>query len=167
MASCLVNYQFCLSCMHITVIYNTIKGLMCTFRASCYSARLSWALVLTWVSPFVQDKNVGFVLGKNRLSRYDIHAEGALPSSITTGFKFYHGTIHALLPQNLDNKKFDSNKSLWLPYLICLRALSINPIDSLTMLNKNTYFLAFFKCFVLRLPSIEPRGSIMGVAIFA
>ena len=34
---------------------NTIKGLTCTFRASCYSVCLSWALVLTWVSPFVQD----------------------------------------------------------------------------------------------------------------
>ena len=32
------------------------QGLTCTFRSSCYSARLSWALVLTWVSPFVQDK---------------------------------------------------------------------------------------------------------------
>ena len=69
-----------------------MKDLTCTFRASCYSARLSWALVLTWVSPFVQDKNVGFWVGGgggggrergNRLSRYDIRAEGALPPSIT------------------------------------------------------------------------------------
>ena len=39
--------------------YHTIKDLTCTFRASCYSARLSWALVITWVSPFVQDKVLG------------------------------------------------------------------------------------------------------------
>ena len=45
-----------------------------------YSACLSWALVLTWVSPYVQDKKEG--LG-NRLSRYDIHADGALSPSIT------------------------------------------------------------------------------------
>ena len=32
------------------------KGSMCTFRASCYSTQLSWVLVLTWVSPFVQEK---------------------------------------------------------------------------------------------------------------
>ena len=37
-----------------------VNDLTCTFRTSCYSARLSWALVLTWVSPFVQDKIVGF-----------------------------------------------------------------------------------------------------------
>ena len=56
-----------------------------TFGASCYNARLSWALVLTWVSPFVQDKKKELSLGwgKNRLSRYDIRAEGALPPSIT------------------------------------------------------------------------------------
>ena len=35
---------------------NTIKGSTCTFRASCYSTYLSWALVLTGVRPFVQDK---------------------------------------------------------------------------------------------------------------
>ena len=33
-----------------------VKDLTCTFRASCYSARLSWALVLTWVSHFIKDK---------------------------------------------------------------------------------------------------------------
>ena len=37
--------------------YNTLRGLTCTIRESCYSARLSWALVLTWVSPLVQDKS--------------------------------------------------------------------------------------------------------------
>ena len=31
---------------------------MCAFRASCYSACLSWALVLTQGSHFVQDKLV-------------------------------------------------------------------------------------------------------------
>ena len=44
-------------------------------RASCYSARLSWALVQT------KTKKVGFHLGKNRLSHYDIRAEGTLPPS--------------------------------------------------------------------------------------
>ena len=58
-------------------------GLTCTFRASRYIARLSWALVLTWVSPFIQDKNAGvWVWHENRLSHYNIRAEGALPSSI-------------------------------------------------------------------------------------
>ena len=32
-------------------------------RANCYSTRLSWALVLTWFSPFVQDKNGGIWVG--------------------------------------------------------------------------------------------------------
>ena len=40
-------------------------------------------IVLTWVSPFVQDKKVGFGLGMNRLSCNVNHAEGALPPSIT------------------------------------------------------------------------------------
>ena len=35
-----------------------------TFRASCYSARLSWALVLTWVSPFDLDIKFGFGFGE-------------------------------------------------------------------------------------------------------
>ena len=56
---------------------------MCSFGASCYSARLSWALVLTWVNPFIQDKTVEVWDGRSRLSRYDIRAEGALPPSIT------------------------------------------------------------------------------------
>ena len=43
--------------------YNTTKGLTCTLIASCYSARLSWALVLTWVGPFVHDQNVGVWVG--------------------------------------------------------------------------------------------------------
>ena len=65
--------------------YNYKKDLTCTFRASCYSGHLSWALVLTWVSHFVQDeKKVGVLgWGKNWLSRYDLRAEGALPPSIT------------------------------------------------------------------------------------
>ena len=29
------------------------------FIASCYSTRLSWSLVLTWVSPFAQDQKGG------------------------------------------------------------------------------------------------------------
>ena len=45
---------------------------------------MSWALVLTWVSPFVHDKKgVCFGWDKNRFSHYDIRAEGALPPSIT------------------------------------------------------------------------------------
>ena len=55
------------------------KGLTCTFRASCYSACLSWALVLTWVIPFIQDKKVGVWVGRE----IGIHTEGALPPSIT------------------------------------------------------------------------------------
>ena len=67
-----------------TIQYNTIKGLACTFRASRYSACLSWALVLNWVSPFVQHKNLAvWVWEESRLSRYDIRAAGALPPSIT------------------------------------------------------------------------------------
>ena len=62
------------------------KDLSCTFRASCYSARLSWALVVTWVSPFVQNKNVG---EENRFSRYDIRAVGALPPSVNVSFNVF------------------------------------------------------------------------------
>ena len=40
------------------------KGLTCTFRASCYSARLSWALVLTWVSPSSKIKKVWVWVGR-------------------------------------------------------------------------------------------------------
>ena len=45
------------------------KGLTCTFRARCLRTRLSWALVLTWVIPFVQDKTnkVGFRLGEKQV----------------------------------------------------------------------------------------------------
>ena len=51
-----------LKSIYLSIYLSISKGLTCTFRASCYSARLSWALVLTWVSPFVQDKKslVGF-----------------------------------------------------------------------------------------------------------
>ena len=56
-----------------------VAQLTCTFRASCYSARLSWAIVLTWVSPF----RAGLGCDENRFSFYDIRAEGALPPSIT------------------------------------------------------------------------------------
>ena len=54
-------------------------------QSKLYSARLSWALVLTWVSPIVQDKNKRWGLGweESRLSHNDIRAEGALPPSIT------------------------------------------------------------------------------------
>ena len=45
------------SCSVQKAIY---KDLTSTFRASWYSARLSWTLVLTWVSPFVQDKTKSF-----------------------------------------------------------------------------------------------------------
>ena len=39
------------------IIYLSIyKDLTCTFRASCYSARLSWVLVLTWVNFFTETK---------------------------------------------------------------------------------------------------------------
>ena len=42
------------------IIFTVIsKDLTCTFRAICHSARLSWMLVLTWVSPFVKDKCSG------------------------------------------------------------------------------------------------------------
>ena len=43
------------------------KDLLCIFRTSCYSVRLSWVLVLTWVCPFVQDKRVGFGLGEDQV----------------------------------------------------------------------------------------------------
>ena len=69
--------------IYLSIYLSIYKGLTCTFRAGCYSTHLSWALVLTWVCPFVQDQNVGFGLGNNRLSHYNIRAEGALPPSIT------------------------------------------------------------------------------------
>ena len=49
-----------------------------------FNVHIQNKLVLTWVSPFAQDKK-SWVLcwGKNRLSRYDIRAEGALLSSVT------------------------------------------------------------------------------------
>ena len=54
-------YQVSLTTSNRISIYKVITR---TFIASCYSARLSWALVLTWVSPFVQDKKLGFGLGE-------------------------------------------------------------------------------------------------------
>ena len=44
-------------------------------------------------------------------------------------------SVHALVPKNMDH--LHGNKTPWLPYLLCLHALPINPVDSLTMLNKN------------------------------
>ena len=41
-------------------------GLTCTFRASCYNARLSWALVLAEISSFVEDRIEGW--GRDRRS---------------------------------------------------------------------------------------------------
>ena len=54
--------------------HNTLKGLTCTFRASCYSARLSRALVLTKTDK----KGLGLGWRESRFSRYDIRDEGAL-----------------------------------------------------------------------------------------
>ena len=42
--------------LYLSIYLSIYKGLTCTFRARCYSASLLWALVLTWVSPPVQDK---------------------------------------------------------------------------------------------------------------
>ena len=55
---------------------------MCTFRASCYRARWSWALVLTWLALSSKTQKLGLGWGKSRLSRYDINAEEAPPPSI-------------------------------------------------------------------------------------
>ena len=63
--------------------------------------------------------------------------------------KYFLPSFHTCLSASI----FQGNKTLWLPNLVCLRALPINPIDSLTMWSKsykNAYFLAFFKCFVLQ-----------------
>ena len=49
---------------HTTAFVTPIVEHWLEREISCYSARLSWALVLTWVSPFVQDKTVGFGLGE-------------------------------------------------------------------------------------------------------
>ena len=49
---------------HTTAFVTPIVEHWLEREISCYSARLSWALVLTWVSPFVQDKKVGFGLGE-------------------------------------------------------------------------------------------------------
>ena len=58
------NTMQCNTIQYNTIQYNTIKGLTSTFRSSCYSARLSWALVLTWVSPFTKTtKMLGFGFG--------------------------------------------------------------------------------------------------------
>ena len=58
---------------------------MCTFRASCYSARTFVVGARSDLGqPFhPRQKSLVCVGGKNRLSRYDIQAEGALPPSIT------------------------------------------------------------------------------------
>ena len=39
----------------------------CTFITSCYSTRLSWALVLAKASPVVQDKNRGLEDENNKV----------------------------------------------------------------------------------------------------
>ena len=48
---------------------------------------LSWALVLTWISPFIPRQKscvwFGRRIGTFQVSCYDIHAEGALPPRIT------------------------------------------------------------------------------------
>ena len=49
---------------HLCQCLSIYKDLTCIFRASCYSAHLSWVLVLTWISPFVQDKKLGLGWGK-------------------------------------------------------------------------------------------------------
>ena len=78
MRTCFLFWWVCVfmsvrSCLYVIIgiIINIIiiinKGLTCTFRASCCSARLSWELVLTWVSPFVQDIKVGFGLGEEQV----------------------------------------------------------------------------------------------------
>ena len=65
-----VNYTVHIYLSVCLYIYLSIyKGLTCTFRESCYSARLSWALVLTWVSPFVQRKE-GNVLFNDALDTF-------------------------------------------------------------------------------------------------
>ena len=62
--------------------WNFIQGLTCTFRVSCYSTRLSWALVLTWVSPFVPDKAY---LWESGFGRYLANgATSAVPSKTTS-----------------------------------------------------------------------------------
>ena len=48
--------------LQIYILSNTINGLMCTSRASCYSTRLSWVLVLAWVSPFAEGRKEMFYL---------------------------------------------------------------------------------------------------------
>ena len=57
--------------------------LTCTFRASCYSTRLSWALLLANDSPINQTGTDGS--GRKRTSsRCSIRAEGALPPGWVT-----------------------------------------------------------------------------------
>ena len=38
---------------------------MCTYRAKCYSTRLSWELDLAEVRPFIQDKMGSLIKGEN------------------------------------------------------------------------------------------------------
>ena len=51
-----LNIQTVIFKERIPLVYYVRKDLTCTFRASCDSARFSVALVLTWVSLFVQQK---------------------------------------------------------------------------------------------------------------
>ena len=54
--SWLNRYYLKIYSFDLSIYISIYKDLMCTFRASCYSARLSWALVLSLVSPYVKDK---------------------------------------------------------------------------------------------------------------
>ena len=52
------------SLVMLSTNHQSMKGLMCTFRASCYSICLSWVLVLIQVRPFIQHKKkLGFGFG--------------------------------------------------------------------------------------------------------
>ena len=71
-------------CLEISIYISIYTDLTCIFKASCYSARLSWGASSNLGQPFrPRQKQLDLDWGKNRLSGYDIRAEGALPPSIT------------------------------------------------------------------------------------
>ena len=102
---------------------------MCTFRASCYSRRLSCTLVLILVQGKKKKREKKWGLGweKSRLPRYDIRAEGAL------------GTAQ----YNCDS---DSKK---IGYFIC--NVSLKRINSKQKYVRLTFFVCLFVVIVFNI----------------
>ena len=71
----------------IYTIYLSIRILSRIPRASCYSARLSWSLVLTWVSPIVQDK--GYTPGLDQVRVFNVHIQSKPVTGTGTGLRLF------------------------------------------------------------------------------